>query len=307
MDHAMKPAALTSFLLLSVAPQAALSQGGGRGSSNVLDSVPNLSAAQRATLVRADEELSLPAGGVTAARTALAAAAFAEPRNPAAIPIMVGAVCEAELALAVAHANALARIQASPDRLSADQVAAWTAAVTSQGGGRSGRGAAIYLTQRQAAAVARMNRELTPLLQTATVARSALLAAPAAEMTVKADALKAAELALANARAEVFARLQASSARVAPEYVAYLVASGGGAPAGLGPGGGMGFTLPEPIDFNDHEGYRALFDGVSLQGWDGNPKFWRVEDGSIIGESTPQNPAATATSCTATWRPGTLP
>jgi hypothetical protein len=218
MDHAMKPAALTSFLLLSVAPQGALSQGGGRGSSNVLDSVPNLSAAQRATLVRAVEELSLPAGGVTAARTALAAAVFADPRNPAAIPIMVGAVCEAELAFAVAHTNALARIQASPDRLSADQVAAWTAAVTPQGGGRSSRGAAIYLTQRQAAAVARMNRELTPLLQTAAVARSALLAAPAtAEMTVKADALKAAELALANARADVFARLQASPARVAPE------------------------------------------------------------------------------------------
>jgi len=30
---------------------------------------------------------------------------------------------------------------------------------------------------------------------------------------------------------------------------------------------------------------------VSLKGWDGNPKFWRVEGGAIVGESTPQNPS----------------
>jgi len=45
------------------------------------------------------------------------------------------------------------------------------------------------------------------------------------------------------------------------------------------------------MDFNDHEGYVSLFDGVSLKGWDGNPKFWRVEGGAIVGESTPQNPS----------------
>jgi hypothetical protein len=53
----------------------------------------------------------------------------------------------------------------------------------------------------------------------------------------------------------------------------------------------MPFTQPEPMDFTDHEGYLSLFDGVSLKGWDGNPKFWRVEDGAIVGESTPQNPS----------------
>src|SRR3954449_6000231 len=53
------------------------------------------------------------------------------------------------------------------------------------------------------------------------------------------------------------------------------------------PGGG--FTEPSPMDFNDHEGYVSLFDGLSLKGWDGNPKFWRVEDGAIVGESTPSN------------------
>ncbi len=52
-----------------------------------------------------------------------------------------------------------------------------------------------------------------------------------------------------------------------------------------------GFTQPAPMDFNDHEGYVSLFNGKDLTGWDGNPKFWRVEDGAIIGESTPANPS----------------
>ena len=61
------------------------------------------------------------------------------------------------------------------------------------------------------------------------------------------------------------------------------------APAGRGRG--MAFTEPAPLDFNDHEGYVSLFDGVSLKGWDGNPKFWRVENGAIVGESTAGNPS----------------
>jgi hypothetical protein len=56
-------------------------------------------------------------------------------------------------------------------------------------------------------------------------------------------------------------------------------------------GRGGGFTEPSPLDFNDHEGYVSIFDGVSLKGWDGNPKFWRVEEGAIVGESTPTNPS----------------
>jgi hypothetical protein len=55
--------------------------------------------------------------------------------------------------------------------------------------------------------------------------------------------------------------------------------------------GNMKFTEPDSMDFNDHKGYVSLFDGTSLRGWDGNPKFWRVEDGAIIGESTVSNPS----------------
>ena len=51
------------------------------------------------------------------------------------------------------------------------------------------------------------------------------------------------------------------------------------------------FTEPAPLDFADHEGYVSLFDGKTLKGWDGNPKFWRVENGAIVGESTASNPS----------------
>jgi hypothetical protein len=54
---------------------------------------------------------------------------------------------------------------------------------------------------------------------------------------------------------------------------------------------GGGFTEPTPLNFEDHEGYASLFDGMTLKGWDGNPKFWRVENGAIVGESTPTNPS----------------
>lgn len=38
------------------------------------------------------------------------------------------------------------------------------------------------------------------------------------------------------------------------------------------------------------EGYVPLFDGKTLEDWDGNPDFWRVEDGAITGETTAEKP-----------------
>jgi len=60
---------------------------------------------------------------------------------------------------------------------------------------------------------------------------------------------------------------------------------------GQGRGRGGGFREPDPIDFNDHEGYVSLFDGKTLKDWDGNPAIWRVEDGAIVGESTKEKPS----------------
>ena len=38
-----------------------------------------------------------------------------------------------------------------------------------------------------------------------------------------------------------------------------------------------------------------IFDGKSLQGWRGNPRFWTVEDGCIVGRSTAENPCKVTT------------
>jgi len=37
----------------------------------------------------------------------------------------------------------------------------------------------------------------------------------------------------------------------------------------------------------DKEGFVQIFDGKSLKGWDGDPTYWRVENGNLVGEITP--------------------
>ena len=40
-----------------------------------------------------------------------------------------------------------------------------------------------------------------------------------------------------------------------------------------------------PSDNQDGSGFKQIFDGKSLGGWDCNTDFWRVENGAIVGES----------------------
>jgi hypothetical protein len=37
----------------------------------------------------------------------------------------------------------------------------------------------------------------------------------------------------------------------------------------------------------EKDGFVQLFDGKSLKGWDGDPTYWRVENGNLVGEITP--------------------
>ncbi|MFN3189470.1 MAG: DUF1080 domain-containing protein [Aureliella sp.] len=39
-------------------------------------------------------------------------------------------------------------------------------------------------------------------------------------------------------------------------------------------------------------GFVRLFDGKTLDGWEGDEKFWRVEDGAIVGQTTDDNKTA---------------
>ena len=49
-------------------------------------------------------------------------------------------------------------------------------------------------------------------------------------------------------------------------------------------------------------GFEAIFDGKTLNGWDGNPKYWRVENGCLVGEITPETVIRTNTFII--WRGG---
>jgi hypothetical protein len=48
----------------------------------------------------------------------------------------------------------------------------------------------------------------------------------------------------------------------------------------------------------------SLFDGATLTGWEGDPRFWRVEDGAITGETTPESVLKANTFLI--WRGGTV-
>jgi hypothetical protein len=65
-------------------------------------------------------------------------------------------------------------------------------------------------------------------------------------------------------------------------------ASGGRAGRGF-----AGFRQPDPIDFDDHTGWTSMFDGSTLNGWDGDKSYWRVENAAITVESTCEKPTGT--------------
>ena len=44
---------------------------------------------------------------------------------------------------------------------------------------------------------------------------------------------------------------------------------------------------PEAVA-GDEAGFAPIFDGKSLAGWEGDPKYWRVENGCLVGEITPE-------------------
>ena len=52
------------------------------------------------------------------------------------------------------------------------------------------------------------------------------------------------------------------------------------------------------------ESRKSLFDGESLKGWDGNPNYWRVQEGAILGENTKEMPTKGNTFLI--WKGGTL-
>ncbi len=58
-------------------------------------------------------------------------------------------------------------------------------------------------------------------------------------------------------------------------------------PGGQAPRRGPG--MPEALVMDDQTGFESIFDGT-MKNWDGDPTFWRVEGGALVGESTKEKP-----------------
>jgi hypothetical protein len=211
-----------------------------------------------ATLTLFAQTPSPEALALTGARSALIKATYSEPRDNAAIQSAAEAIAAAELSLA--QAGGAPRPAGRPTEY------------------QSG-GTIPNITRAQIDALTKLTTDTLPLSQSLSAARRAVSTEPQSI-----QAVKQAELALAYARADAFAKIQNSPNHLSPDQVAAFIKLGGSF-------ANFAFTLPDPYNFADHEGYVSLFDGATLKGWDGNPKFWRVENGAIIGESTPQNPS----------------
>src|SRR5690606_37135168 len=50
---------------------------------------------------------------------------------------------------------------------------------------------------------------------------------------------------------------------------------------------GNSTTTIEPIT-KVEASFKSIFDGKTLDGWDGDPVYWSVKDGAITGEITPE-------------------
>jgi hypothetical protein len=44
---------------------------------------------------------------------------------------------------------------------------------------------------------------------------------------------------------------------------------------------------PKPVA-GDEAGFNSIFDGKTLSGWEGDPKYWRLAGGLMTGEITPE-------------------
>ncbi len=67
-----------------------------------------------------------------------------------------------------------------------------------------------------------------------------------------------------------------------------------GATGGAGGGrGGFMRGASVPFDYADNEGWQSLFDGQTLKGWDGDPRFWSIKDGAIYVNPTCEKPTGT--------------
>jgi type 1 glutamine amidotransferase len=210
---------------------------------------------QLADVAAMNASLAPLTAAVTSATAALNSAIFSANPNASDIKSRVANETNAELAVANARLEALDKIQSSSAKLNTDQRQALAAAGGGGGRGGPGRGGVAPaetpkpLTDSQLAALSAMNSSLTPLNQAVTAARTALSSvawadgATPADLKAKGIAFDDAELALANAKAAAFAKIQASPDKLEPAQF-QLASQRGGGRGGRGGRGGPGGPDP---------------------------------------------------------------
>ncbi len=62
-------------------------------------------------------------------------------------------------------------------------------------------------------------------------------------------------------------------------------------------------NFPKPL-IGGKEGFISIFDGETLNGWEGDSVYWQVENGTIVGEVTPET--ILKRNSFLIWRAGTL-
>jgi hypothetical protein len=102
-------------------------------------------------------------------------------------------------------------------------------------------------------------------------------------------------LAISIATLPLSAEVPQTAGQASPGTAAQSPPAGAAAPSGQDrgrAGRGGGFRQPDPIDFQEHDGWTSMFDGKTLTGWSGDNN-WKVEDGAITIESTCEQPTGT--------------
>jgi len=56
---------------------------------------------------------------------------------------------------------------------------------------------------------------------------------------------------------------------------------------------GAGRRQPAPLNFENHAGWKQIFDGATMTSWDCDPEFWSIVDGALMAKSTREKPAGT--------------
>lgn len=127
-----------AFALMVMVASAQGPGGGGRGGRG--GGLPGATPEQTQAVADMNTALAAQNTAVMTARNDLATVTFAEVKNVAGITAAVEKLRAAELALATKRAEEFAKLQAGPNKLNAEQVAALIAAGGNPAGGRAGRG-----------------------------------------------------------------------------------------------------------------------------------------------------------------------